>query len=108
MIEPKDLELGKGERAVWLEELVKYRERGWFAFFFFLVAPGGGSWSWSLSWHWHWSAAMQSCEAIRPGVRRGRLNSNNSSNNNILHSPVCFGSKTLLSKVVSSSYIVAY
>lgn len=34
MIEPKDLELGKGERAVWLEELVKYRERGWFAFFF--------------------------------------------------------------------------
>lgn len=42
MIEPKDLELGKGERAVWLEELVKYRERGWFAFFFFLVAPGAG------------------------------------------------------------------
>lgn len=58
MIEPKDLELGKGERAVWLEELIKYRERGWFAFFFFLVAPGGGSWSWSLS-----SLALVRCDA---------------------------------------------
>lgn len=38
MIEPKDLELGKGERAVWLEELVKYRER-LVRFFFF----SGGS-----------------------------------------------------------------
>lgn len=65
LIEPKDLELGKDDGGFgWKSWGGRVGEVG-SLFCGSRAGPGP-----CKSWHWHWSAAMQSCEAIRPGVRR--------------------------------------